>query len=1091
MHRLSLCLILLCTSLLGSAQNNSTIANQQLKRARSFTQAHQYDSALYYFQQSLAQAGSDSRWARLRKADILHLQSVKLLNEEQYDSALSSIESALDLRKEVYGESDSVLAGIYYQKGRILREKGQLTEALENYKKTRVLQEKTQVSSTKIAGTYNSMLIVLRIMGKYDEAISYGDKALKINLEKFGEKSEEVARNLHNMAVVYRQKGDYIKALDYYERSMTIKEEILAPEHPDLASGFYGMASLSLTMGDFDKALAYVLTARKIWQKVKHPAVSYTDVLLGAIYGEKGDYEQAIAYNRLALDAQKAKTGAQHDIVAGILANIANCHLLAKQFKEALVFSQQALDIQLELLGDIHLQVARSYSLMAKVHTELNNDKQALLLHKKALRTSEQAMGSFNPEVGSFHYAIAEYYTQIGAYELALQHYTKGIDMYLTAGIAGHSDMARSYQQLAKMYTKMGNITAAFEANQKAFETLSLDLPLLPLAQLPVVNHIYSKDVLMDVMAYQGSIWYKKYELTQDTSALNDALQSYQLSADLVDSMRLSYKGRDSKLLLASRAQRIYEAGIKIAFECYQLNPNSHFLEAAFLFMEKSRSVWLNEAIQEAQAKHFSGIPDELLAQERRIKIALSHSEEQLFQAQQQQNEQELEYWRNHRFKFRQQLEELILHFEHNYPKYYQLKYGFQLAGINEIQQVLNKKSLLINYFLTENELYTLCLNQEEAHLFKQSLPKNFRFSIQQLRKSMADWPFIQAHPQLADSIFLSEAHKWYNILLKAPLNWIGEKPEKLLIIPSRELGFIPFEVLLSESLSPPANYSQLPYLLRDFQVSRIYSSNQLLNQYSPPSTFSNSQYIFAGFAPTYEEIPSTKGETADQLAALIRAGEAPLPGARKEVETISKLMGGQAWLDQDATKANFKAEAKHYRILHLAMHGLMNDQNPLYSTLLFSPAQDSNYKLYAAELYNMELEAELVVLSACNSGFGTLKRGEGIISLSHAFSYAGVSSLIMSLWSVTDEATADIMADFYRELKQKRDKDQALQNAKLRYINSADPLYAHPYFWACFVAIGDMKPISTESFLPLWLYILGGLSVILLIGIGIRLRIC
>jgi CHAT domain-containing protein len=153
---------------------------------------------------------------------------------------------------------------------------------------------------------------------------------------------------------------------------------------------------------------------------------------------------------------------------------------------------------------------------------------------------------------------------------------------------------------------------------------------------------------------------------------------------------------------------------------------------------------------------------------------------------------------------------------------------------------------------------------------------------------------------------------------------------------------------------------------------------------------------------------------------------------------------------------------AGDYRILHLATHGRADNRVGDYAFLAFSEIKDSieNELLYVKDLYNLELNADLVVLSACETGIGKLQRGEGIISLARAFAYAGAKSIVTTLWEVNDKSTSELMRYFYRELKLGKDKDEALRLARQRYFDKAAPRGLHPFFWAAFVPVGDMRPV-------------------------------
>ncbi len=195
------------------------------------------------------------------------------------------------------------------------------------------------------------------------------------------------------------------------------------------------------------------------------------------------------------------------------------------------------------------------------------------------------------------------------------------------------------------------------------------------------------------------------------------------------------------------------------------------------------------------------------------------------------------------------------------------------------------------------------------------------------------------------------------------------------------------------------------------------------------------------------------------------------LKGTLKEVESISKLFAdSDLYINESASKASFKNMSNNYSILHLSMHSFINDQDSELSSLVFSDS-DLDYELYISELYGLNLNADMAVLSACNTGVGQLKTGKGIVSMTTAFTAAGVPSVLSSLWSAPDAATEKIMTSFYDHLKKGETKNKALKNAKLDYLkNTDDPNLKHPYYWAGFVLTGDTSVIVTAT--NYWWYI-------------------
>ena len=178
-------------------------------------------------------------------------------------------------------------------------------------------------------------------------------------------------------------------------------------------------------------------------------------------------------------------------------------------------------------------------------------------------------------------------------------------------------------------------------------------------------------------------------------------------------------------------------------------------------------------------------------------------------------------------------------------------------------------------------------------------------------------------------------------------------------------------------------------------------------------------------------------------------------------------MLRGVYNIGPEATEERFKQQAGSARILHVASHAIINDENPLYSKLVFAPNQDTieDGLLHTYELYNMQLNSELVTLSACNTGIGKIHKGEGVMSLARGFMYAGVPNVLMSLWSVPDLSTSQIMQYFYEEMEEGKSKAEALRQAKLRYLEEADINTSAPFYWGAFVYLG--KPEQEGQKIP------------------------
>ena len=294
-------------------------------------------------------------------------------------------------------------------------------------------------------------------------------------------------------------------------------------------------------------------------------------------------------------------------------------------------------------------------------------------------------------------------------------------------------------------------------------------------------------------------------------------------------------------------------------------------------------------------------------------------------------------------------------------------------------------------------------------------------------------------------------------------------------IVPDGAITYLPFETFLSEDADLEyINYLTLPYMIRDYSIGYSHSSTLMFSERL--KTKSPEKKVLA-FAPKYKD--PVKNINTELIRQSFDDSEflLPLDGIIKEVQSINETVPSRVFLNEQATEANFKKYASDYNVLHLAMHTIMRDDDPLYSMLAFTNVETSDTtednRLYAYEIYNMKLNAQKAVLSSCNSGFGKMQKGEGMMSLARGFMYAGCPSIIMTLWQVADKSSSDLMTSFYKYLKKGKSKQESMRLAKIDYLDEADDLTSNPYFWSGFVVLGDGSPIYRKSGIAYWMIII------------------
>ena len=286
---------------------------------------------------------------------------------------------------------------------------------------------------------------------------------------------------------------------------------------------------------------------------------------------------------------------------------------------------------------------------------------------------------------------------------------------------------------------------------------------------------------------------------------------------------------------------------------------------------------------------------------------------------------------------------------------------------------------------------------------------------------------------------------------------------KNIIIIPDGAIYYVPFEALLTSPMPEgDPNYYAVPYLIYSHAFSTSYSSTMHFSE-MPHNTRPVKEIL--AFAPSYANVTSYS-PGYELLRQSDREKLLMIPGVKQEVKKISQEMKCRVFEDMNATETNFKEHAAEYKILHLAMHTILDDDNPLYSKLAFTQTADTANDgfLHTYEIYNMKLNASLAVLSSCSSGIGKFQEGEGMQSLARGFTYAGCPSILMTLWEVADQSTVSLMDRFYYYLGQGFSKSEALRKSKLEFMKSADMLKSNPFFWSSFVIIGNSESVYPSS---------------------------
>ena len=455
------------------------------------------------------------------------------------------------------------------------------------------------------------------------------------------------------------------------------------------------------------------------------------------------------------------------------------------------------------------------------------------------------------------------------------------------------------------------------------------------------------------------------------------------------------------------------------------------YYEACFYFAEKSKSAVLLEAISDTRAKSFAKIPEELLDEETTLKSNIVFFEQQLADTHVEEKKAEL---RSQLFALKSDYEKFIKSLEENYPDYFDLKYNTSIPTIEDLQLKLDEETVIYSYFLASNagRIFTFIITQDKYYVYnrkKNELDKNLH--------AFRNGVYFKYEPSI-----LASSYPLYQVLFpKEP----PKGTKSLIIIPAGELGFLPFEALITEKHKGEVKYREMPHLIEEYNVSYEYAAALLYQrQAAPLSMETQSLFLCAPVNFKYSEfsLPELNGTFVEI----------------SKIESVIKNHNLQATVlaydeaNEEYVKSN---DLKSYDVLHFATHGLVNETKPELSKIFLATSQSEDGNLFSGEIYNLDIDANLVTLSACQTGLGKISNGEGIIGLSRALLFAGAKNIIVSLWTVSDQSTTDLMVEFYQQMAENPNLTymEHLRKAKLKMLK--DPNFNQPYYWAPFILVG------------------------------------
>ncbi|WP_416209811.1 CHAT domain-containing tetratricopeptide repeat protein [Nodularia sp. LEGE 06071] len=951
------------------------------------------------------------------------------------------------------------------------------------------------------ATTLNNLGALYNDLGEKQQALSYYNKALPL-LRAVGDRQGE-ATTLNNLGYVYADLGEKQQALKYYNQALTLRRAV--SDRGGEATTLNNLGRVYSDLGEKQQALAYYNQALPIYRAVEDrggEATTFNN--LGAVYSDLGEKQQALSYYNQALPLYRAVGDRQGE--ATTLNNLGGVYYDLGEKQQALSYYNQALT----LLRVVENRGGEATALnnLGLVYSELGEKQQALKYYNQALPLL-RAVGDRGGEATTLN-NLGLVYDDLGEKQQAFKYYNQALPLLRAVGdrrgeAATLNNIGIVYnswgekQEALKYYNQALPLYRAVGDRQGSATTLNniggvYDLLGEKQEALKYYNQALTLRRAVGDRGGEATALYNMAYLERNQGNLQQALTQIQAAVQIIEDLRTKIDSQELRTSYFATVQNYYKFYTDLLMQLHKQKPDQGYNALALHISERSRARGLVELLTEARAEIRKDVDPKLLAEEQRLLQLIDAREKQRFEIVNSPKIQDTTYadlvkeLQTEIDDLLNQQKELQTKIRTTSPKYADLIYPQPLT-LSQIQQQLDQDTVLLQYSLGKDRSYLWAVTPDSIHSYElpqrseiEAAAQTFHKLLQNPSNSLVSQRGITVSPTgISKSTNIEAALKLSQMILSPVADKLGNK--RLVIVADGALQVIPFAALADLTKAGTKEEVNYQPLLINHEIVHLPSMTAIATQRtalkgrnSAPKTLA----VLADpvFSPNDSRIKGKSQNTENDLnlsldeSALQRAADnlnlgtwSRLPATGEEAKAILQLVSPKERLQAFDFDANFNWATSQglaeYRYIHFATHGFADPKNPELSGIVLSlvdtAGQPVRGYLRLGDIFNLNLPADLVVLSACETGLGQDVNGEGLVGLTRGLMYAGAERLAVSLWKVDDNGTSNLMQKFYQQMLQSgKSPNVALRDAQLQMWEQ--DRWRNPYFWSGFISQGEWR---------------------------------
>lgn len=909
----------------------------------------------------------------------------------------------------------------------------------------------------------------------YRAAKRYADCAYEMNLLLEGENGVSMAIVLQTRYLISRYSEDYEQALMDGEAFRQIVQLHYGPGHPAIGAMHNSLAIIYEKLYRYEEALEH--RQRAVNVQFKNDIESGSRFPLASAYQNLGNLygyinEPFLAQEYLAKGSRLLlETYGEDGLgMVQIWVDLAINKSKIGRYGEAEQLFQKAYNLQKKIAPDDLHAMAYVESFFGNLYVDMGQYADATVFYQQALERYRQTNALHTENALLTQRDLATVMAKTGEVGVAMALQQAVLVGFRKLYPKGNDAIANKLGDISGIYLAAGHPVEALAFSDSIFMEMLL-LNRLPseardwVSRLPfsyhISTHIHQRMEILQALHIRS----------RDGNSVDQLFALADAYTDFVSGNLHAFRTQAALIDLADINKAIYSIAIEACWESSGGGKDAAMMERAFAYAEMSKALLLRLAANNMLVDEQGAGTDPIAKRDYIFRSRIGTLNLQYLNSGRKdsllmQLSSTMEQYRTFQDSLKLSDDET-----------HRLKYALRPPTIDAVRkQLLQRGENLIEYAVTETGIFVFVLTETAFHMHRMN------------HDVLQDVGYLQKLHGLSPSSFVEPAYRLYQSLIKPIESYFSSN--RLLIIPDADLYYLNFELLISNSKE--TRFSRMPYLIRRYNLSYLLSAASAIQIKKAHHGEKKRRALL--FAPVFtDEMKADYKNGAlryedDEYHYLFRQ-----PFALQAALKIGDLVSHDIYTEQRAEERIFKEQAPRYPILHLGTHAEVNNLSPLQSRLFFAKAlagdtvnTDDGY-LYAYEIYSMQLRAELAVLTACETGMGARRKGEGVISLAHSFMYAGCQSVVMSLWKIDEKSSSDIITKFYEYLSSGHDKSKALQRAKLALMDGNEQL-SHPYYWAGLTLIGDGTPLYTSYTGWYWTFGLA-LAILLLALLFVKRR--